>query len=538
MKEREEPQLPGSALGRRDLMKIGAGVVMTTLAGQKAIAQDAEGGAAKAGTAKTGGSASRSSAAAGNPDYDWKKVMSGPGYKNDANRLSGNGPMDNTSRQLVSYVKSFSEANLTPSLLPGIGTTMIDCMAAIVTGFESEPMRAGAKYARTIHGDMKSTIFGYDIVTSPEAATLATSMGMRDADWVHSPDIVPGILAIGEALHKSGPEVLAAIALGLEIVSALGKAEDAKESHGHFDTKYDGPATALAAGKLLGLDEDRLANALSISLVPQIPLSVSHTGALSHFKSCHAPWQVRAGISAAVMASHGLTGPAQPFEERGGLWDSVSGPYRELRLPLNPGKLRAAEGLENGGYKRFPTDGNHQAMLQGAIPAIREWTKAEDIASIHIDVPFEHWQENASPPKWDPRNRETADHSYPYVVAYTLIYGDIFLEAFTPKHYIEDMPVRDLMNKITFSGSPDFDFHRSRFTVRKKSGEEFVKDVFDMKPVSHEEVVTKFKRVCDYKGMATEQRDRALDTWANLMKVRDIADPIRDLAKFGKPMPL
>ena len=265
---------------------------------------------------------------------------------------------------------------------------------------------------------------------------------------------------------------------------------------------------------------------------------VSHVGALSHFKSCHSPWQVRAGVSAAFMASHGLTAPAQPFEERGGLFDSVTGPYKELKLPLNPGRLRAAEGLENGGYKRFPTDMNHHAMLEVAVPAIREWTKAEDIASIHIEVPFSHWEENGDPPKWDPRNRETADHSMPFVVAYTLIYGDLFLDAFTPKQFVENTQVRELMNKITISGSPDYAYHQSHFTVRKKSGEEFVKDAFDIKPMTHDEVVAKYKRVCDYQGVTSEQRDRALDAWSNLMKARDIADPIREVAKFGKPTPL
>jgi 2-methylcitrate dehydratase len=235
-----------------------------------------------------------------------------------------------------------------------------------------------------------------------------------------------------------------------------------------------------------------------------------------------------------VMASHGLTGPAQPFEERGGIWDSVSGPYKELKLPLNPGRLSAAE----QSYKRYPTDGDHQAMVNQACPAIREWAKPEDIASINIEVPFGHWQENADPPKWDPHNRETADHSMPYVVAYAIMYGDVYLEAFTPKHYLENAPVRELMNKITVSGSPDYGFDRSRFTVRKKSGEEFVKDVFENKKVLHDEVVAKYKRVCDYKGMSAEQRDRSLESWANLMKARDIADPIRDLAKFGNPMPL
>ena len=546
VKERERTQLSDSALGRRDLMKIGAGAIITTLAGQAAVAHAAEETKAAESKVTAAGEASRQPrAAAATADFDWKSVRSGPGYKNDANRLSGNGPMDNTSRQLVEYTTGFSEANLTPNFLPGINTTMIDCMAAIITGFESEPGRIGAKYGQMIQSNMKSTIFGYGIVTSPEAATLANSMAMRDADWVHSPDMVPGILAIGEALHKSGPEVLTAIALGMEVVSALQQAEGTghpdMQLNRKWDEKYDGAAAALAAGKLLGLDEDRLANALSMSLVPQMPLFVSHVGALSHFKSCHAPWSVRAGISAAIMASLGLTGPAPPFEARGGLWDSLTTPFKGLNLPVNPGRLRAAEGIEYGNYKRYPTDGRNQAIVAEAVPAIRSWAKADDIESIHVDTGFDGWTENASPPKWDPRNRETADHSLPYVLSYGLIYGDVFLEAFTPKHFIEDAAVRQLMSKITVSGTPDPAFSkmdRSHFTVRKKSGEQMEKDIFEMKPMTHDEVITKFKRVCDYKGMATEQRDRALDTWGNLMKARDIADPIRELAKFGKPLPL
>ncbi len=130
-----------------------------------------------------------------------------------------------------------------------------------------------------MQGDLKSTVFGYGIVTSPEAATLANACAMRHADWVHSIDIIPAIIAMGEALHKSGTDVLTAIALALEVVSALGRAESAVQPacdaglpvHSNlFDnSKWDGPATALGVGKLLKLDGDRMANALSMSIVPQ-----------------------------------------------------------------------------------------------------------------------------------------------------------------------------------------------------------------------------------------------------------------------------
>ncbi len=49
--------------------------------------------------------------------------------------------VDDTSRQLVEYALNFSESDLTPDLIPGIGITIIDSMSALITGFESEIMQ-------------------------------------------------------------------------------------------------------------------------------------------------------------------------------------------------------------------------------------------------------------------------------------------------------------------------------------------------------------------------------------------------------------
>jgi len=518
----------GFALDRRDLMKLGAGAIMTALGGPAATAQDPAKGKAK-------GEGQRNSG----PVLPSAKTSAG--YKNDAGRISGNGPMDNTSRQIVSYVSSFSESNLTAPVLAGLRTYLVDSMAALIAGFETDSGRIGARIGRMTHSELKSTVLGYGVITAPNIAALANSTMIRHKDFndmgpgSHSSVIVPGILAIGEALHSTGPQVLAAVAMGVELLNGLAQAERKIEGQGvHWDTKYHGVVTALAVGKLMGLDEDRLANALSIGLVPHMPLFVSHVGALSHFKNMHAAIQIHDGVFAALLAREGMTGPAQPFEERGGLWDTVTGPFQELRLPVNPKQLT----VENMSLKRFPSDGDHQAILTEAIPAIREWAKVEDIASIDFEIPFGHWQENADPPKWDPRNSETADHSLPYVMAVALTDGEVYLSDYTPKRYLEDAAIRQLMQKITSRGNLEFDFHRSRVTVRKKSGEVLVKDVFQYKPMTYDEVIAKFKRVCAYMSVSDTQRDRALATWSNLQQVHDIAEPMRDLANFGKPLPL
>jgi 2-methylcitrate dehydratase len=524
-----ETHIAGPALDRRDLMKLGAGAVLAALAGPGANAQE------EARTRADEGGERRT-----NPVLPGART--GAGYKNNAGRISGNGPMDRTSQQLVSFVTSFSESKLTEPALAGLGTYLVDSMAALIAGFETDSGRIGARLGRMTRCEMKSSILGYGVETSPNLAALANAIMIRHKDYndmgpgSHSSVIVPGLLAVGEALHSTGPQVLAAVALGVELLNAFGQAEPKLEAQGvHWDTKYDGIATALAVGKLLGLNEDKLANALSLALVPHIPLFVSHVGALSHFKNMHAAISIHDGVFAALLAREGMTGPAQPFEERGGLFDSVTGPYKELRLPVSrEGRLT----VENMSLKRFPTDGDHQALLTDGIPAVRAWAKVDEIESINFEIPFGHWQENADPPKWDPHNSETADHSLPYVMAVALMNGEIYLSDYTPERYLKDASIRQVMQKITCTGNSEFGFHRSRITVRKKSGEQLVKDVFEYRPMSNDEVVRKLQRVCAYMSVSDEQRDRALANWSHLERVRDIADPIRDLAHFGKPLPL
>jgi 2-methylcitrate dehydratase len=462
------------------------------------------------------------------------------GWKNDAGRASGNGPVDDTTRQIVRYVTSFSEANLTGPLTSALGDTMLDAVSSIISGFESEPARICARMARTTQSTLESTVLGYGVTTSPELAAFANGCMLRHADFNdlgpggHVSDILSGLLAVGEAFHSTGPQMLAAVAVGYEIAGALAAALPNGDQG--WDGPFEGPATALAAGKLMGLNEDQLANALSLTLVPHMPLKVTHVGALSHWKGCHSSESVRCAVFSTLLAREGMTGPAQPFEGRQGLFEHL-GRFKELRLPAASPDGRMV--VERMGFKRFPSEGSTQSILE-LTPQIRAWTKVEDIASIYVQLPRDGWLETADPPKWDPRNRETADHSMPYVIAVALIDGDVYMDSFTPKR-IQDPVVRRLMEKITIGPDPSFTYQgAARLTVRTKTGGELVKQtlVHLNTPMTRQEIVAKFNRVCAFMSVADEQRDRARAEWSSLSAVRDIAEPIRALAHFGRPLPL
>jgi 2-methylcitrate dehydratase len=470
-------------------------------------------------------------------------VMTQTGWKNDANRASGNGPIDDPTRQIVGYVSSFSESILTGPVVDALGNIMVDTIAALIAGFESEPARISARLAQANPaGDMKCTVLGYGVTTTPELAAFANGCMVRIRDFNdqgpggHVSNIISGILAVGEALHSTGTEVLVAVTLGYELVFALG---DALGPGIGWDSWPEGPATAMAAGKLMGLNEDQFANALSLTMVPHMPMNVTHIGHLSHWKGCHSPEAIKCAIWSTLLARSGMTGPSKPFEARDGLFDHNGPPRKELRLPASPdGRWN----VQKMGHKRFPGVGAVQSMLE-VLPQIRAWAKADDIVSIHVEEPFGWWQEDGDAPKWDPRNQSTADHSQPYIIARALIDGEVYLDSYTQEK-IMDPAARRLMEKITIAPNPKLRDGDVLLTVRR-SGEPAVRQFTAphapgsfQTPMTHEEVIAKFNRVCAFRSVADAQRDRALEAWSNLRAVRDIAEPMRNLANFGRPLPL
>jgi 2-methylcitrate dehydratase len=380
-------------------------------------------------------------------------TKTGPGWVNNSGRANGNGPMDECTRRIVEWVDGFSESNLSGSCIETINYLQNDTLGSLYGGFESLPARVIARLAETMPGPC--TLMGYGIKTTYEMAAFGNAAMIRHTDFNTSPhnnEMFGGILAVGEALHSTGAQVMAAMAISYEVITAIGNTGKGNYDPDGWDGPYHSVGTAMACGKLMGLNQDELANALSLALVPHMPMYVCHIGTQSMWKGTHSAEQVRNGVWGAMLAREGMTGPCMPFEARDGLIAHI-GPFtRDLKLPTSPDGRLAIETIHGngGGYKRIATEGNNQNFHQNIAPQILAWTKPEEIESIDAKFHYFGWQEICDPPKWDPRNRETADHSGPYNVARMLLDGHIWLDSFTKDKYM-DPKARDLMARLTFS---------------------------------------------------------------------------------------
>jgi len=372
-------------------------------------------------------------------------------------------------------------------------------------------------------------------------ATFVNGMMLRVADFNdvnvggHFSDMISGVLAAAEAYHATGAQTLAAVALAYEIAGSLTGA-------GAFARGWDSPfqlvGASTAAGKLMGLNADQMANALSIALVGHMPMTCRE-GPMSMWKSAHAPETTKCAVFSAILAKGGFTGPAQPFAYRYGLFHHI-GKFTKFRLPLNQGGKLV---IEETSFKRYPAEASTQSVLV-MMPEVIAWTKPDEVESIVIEMAPGWLQEVADPSKWDPRNHETADHSLPYVIARCLLDGEIYLDSFEEEKFM-DPAARKLMALTTSKPTSDNRFANQalslegtvKLTVRKKSGEEWAKEttVGYSRPLSHAEIIDKFNRACDYQKIDKDTRDRARDTWLNLRQVNDMGDAMKTLAKFGQP---
>lgn len=134
---------------------------------------------------------------------------------------------------------------------------------------------------------------------------------------------LPAALALGESLGASGAEVLAAFLAGAETGIRIGLAVDGGFHHvGYHATGVVSHfASAVTAGRLLGLNEDQITAAQGVTGSTAAGIQVFlEEGAWT--KRFHPGWGAVAGITAAHLARAGFKGPSRPYEGKFGLFDT------------------------------------------------------------------------------------------------------------------------------------------------------------------------------------------------------------------------
>src|SRR4029077_19269441 len=128
---------------------------------------------------------------------------------------------------------------------------------------------------------------------------------------------------------------------------------------------------------------------------------------------------------------------------RNGLWEKVTGTFELAPFP-DQGGVPLMPQVQ---LKYWPIETNGQAAVWAALE-LRSKVKPGDVKEIEVFTSKFTWFEIGSEPeKWDPKTRETADHSLPYIFARTLVDGPITVNSFRDEA-VRDSSLRPLMAKI------------------------------------------------------------------------------------------
>jgi 2-methylcitrate dehydratase len=280
-------------------------------------------------------------------------------------------------------------------------------------------------------------------------------------------------LAVADPLACDGRTVITAIALAYEVFCRLSD-QVVLGDLGWDQGMFSVIGAACGAGKALGLDVEAMGHAISLAVVPNVPLGVTRVGELAMWKGCAAASATRAGVFAALLAGEGMAGPEAPFEGRKGLWDQAVGKAVQLGALGGDG---APFAITSSMFKAFPSQIHTQGPISLALE-LRSQVAVSDIAAIRIRTYRSAVQSAASEPeKWAPRTRETADHSIPYLVATAFCHGPVTPASFS-QECLQDTSVRELMGKMTVDEDDHFtqrfpDENNCRIEVTTASGQRF-----------------------------------------------------------------
>ena len=255
------------------------------------------------------------------------------------------------------------------SLLDAIGVTLA------ASGLSPE-CRPFIELAIASGGTPEATIIGFGNKLSAPLAALANGAMAHALDFEDAYDpapchpnaqMIPAALAIAEATGASGREVVAALAVGCDLVCRLGLSLTVSfDTFGWYPPPILGAyGAAAAAGKLLKLTPEQMLDAFSLVLCQATCSAELKYSPHSTIRAVRDAFAAQAGVLSALLAQRGVKGFDLPFEGKAGFFALYArGQYEPARITENLGSV--FEGV-NISYKAWPACRGTHSYIEAAL---------------------------------------------------------------------------------------------------------------------------------------------------------------------------
>jgi 2-methylcitrate dehydratase PrpD len=371
-------------------------------------------------------------------------------------------PSANAAAQLIAFASALDLQSVPHAVVDRARWCLLDALGCGLFG-------SGQEWSRIMFDEMRSeqsqgpcTVYGRreTLPAAPAAMCNGTAIHGFELDdvlasaLVHPGTvIIPAVLAAGEAVDASGPQILRGIIAGYESIARLSLALGTGPSErGFHKTSVVGPvAAAIAAGVVTGLSVEQLtwAVGLACSTGSGIKSFAAGTGG-GMVKRMHAGRAAESGVRVSQLARRGFTGPSSAVDGHLGLLEVFSGESAQ------PGQLHQGLGaqwaLSGVWIKVYPTCGWIQGPAQlllgmrGAQPLAPQRVRKIVVGTSKFAV--RHNGNHA------PTDTMEAQYSLPYCAALAAIGNPSDPAAYTLEA-LKNPVVRDLTARVELEVDAD-----------------------------------------------------------------------------------
>lgn len=453
-------------------------------------------------------------------------------------------------RRIVEFVEAATFEKLPTAVVQRAKNSFLDTLGIGLGGASEAAPRILADFARQTGGTGSSTVLAQGFRTSaPLAAmvngTAADIVGWSDISVVQmthpSVSICPAVWALGEQLRSPGKDVILAHVLGVEVADKIGAGvKPGLQLKGwHPLAVLNTFGCAAAGAKLLGLDAGRMGHAMGIAGAEAGGMRVA-MGSMS--KAYGAGRSARDGLTAALLAQLGYTGPRDVIEGRDGFLQTFGDGASGAGILDNFG---APYEFESPGItlKKFPACTRSHNGIQGMINLRKAiGFKADDVESVTCLV---------TPAVVDylkfsrPRTKFEAKYSMEFCLATIIRDGSMVVGSFSDE-LANDPMLNALMDKITMTICPEYakDGYNPSYApygcivnLRLKDGREFSERVDrgpwepDSSP-SWDDLAEKFRGNAEL-VLDSSAVDRIIETIGRLEDIDDFSEVMALV--YGEP---
>ena len=396
---------------------------------------------------------------------------------------------------LAKYAARASFADLSAESRRQLPIHILDSLACSIAALGAGPVDACRAQVTEFGGTGPSTLIGGGQVNPIYAAFWHTAL-VRYVDFMdnflaptetcHTADNFGVALTIADYVGGSGRDLMLAVALGYTVQSRL--VDHANFMSSGFDhTSQLAFSLNAAAGRLLGLSEQQIANAIAMAAVSDASFAVVRAKPLSQWKGLASAQSALGAMNTLFLARRGVQGPLQVVEGPLGI-DHL------LRMKINiDWDKQGYEGVVESTIKKY----NSMIHTQSAVHCMVELAgqnkiDPDKVVSIEADV-FQLAYDFAGGGLYGVdkviRIKEQADHSLPYLLAVALLDGNVMPAQFNPERIVKP-DVQTLLKKVSVRPN-----HEYTEEYPKKMPAKIIVRLQDGKVIEHE--------VQDYPGLAS-----------------------------------